>query len=61
LDSTPHYSNLKKKWSFTSGEEHRLKVFENKELRRLFGPRRNEIIEGWRKLLNKLHISDYLP
>jgi hypothetical protein len=26
------------------------KVFENRELRRIFGPKRDEIIGGWRKL-----------
>jgi hypothetical protein len=32
-------------------EEHRLKVFENRELRRIFGPKRQE--DGsWRKLHN---------
>jgi hypothetical protein len=28
-------------------------VFENKVLRRIFGPRRDEVIEGWRKLHNE--------
>jgi hypothetical protein len=38
-------------WSFTSGEEHRLRVFENRVLRRIFGPKREE--DGsWRKLHN---------
>jgi hypothetical protein len=27
-------------WSFTLGEEHRLRVFENRVLRKIFGPRR---------------------
>jgi hypothetical protein len=37
------------------GEEHRLRVFESRELRRIFGPRREE--DGsWRKLHNdELH------
>jgi hypothetical protein len=30
-------------------EEHRLRVFENKLLRRIFGPKRDEIVGGWRK------------
>jgi hypothetical protein len=34
-------------------EEHSLKVFENRVLRRIFGPRRDEIIGGWRKLHNE--------
>jgi hypothetical protein len=29
-------------WSLTLGEEHRLRVFENRVLRRIFGPKRNE-------------------
>jgi hypothetical protein len=35
-------------------EEHRLRVFENRVLRRIFGPKREE--DGsWRKLHNELH------
>jgi hypothetical protein len=37
-------------WSLTLREEHRLKVFENMVLRRTFGPKRDEVTEGWRKL-----------
>jgi hypothetical protein len=42
-------------WTLTSREEHRLKVFENRVWRRIFGPKRVE--EGsWRKLHNdELH------
>jgi hypothetical protein len=41
-------------WSLTSREEHRLRVFENRMLRRIFGPKREE--DGsWRKLHNELH------
>jgi hypothetical protein len=36
-------------WSLTLKEEHRLKVFENKVLRRIFGPKRDDVIGGWRK------------
>jgi hypothetical protein len=32
-------------------EEHRLRVFENRVLRRISEPKRIEIIEGWRKIL----------
>jgi hypothetical protein len=35
-------------WSLTLREEHRLGVFENRVLRRIFGPRRNKVIGGWR-------------
>jgi hypothetical protein len=31
-------------------EEHRLKVFENRVLRRICGPKRDEVTEEWRKL-----------
>jgi hypothetical protein len=33
-------------------EEHRLPVFENRVLRRIFGPKRDEVTGGLRKLLN---------
>jgi hypothetical protein len=38
-------------WSLTLGEEHRLRVFENRVLRRIFGPKRDED-RSWRKLHN---------
>jgi hypothetical protein len=42
-------------WPLTLREEHRLRVFENKVLRRIFGPKREED-ESWRKLRNnELH------
>jgi hypothetical protein len=34
-------------------EERRLKVFENRVLRRIFGPKREEVRGMWRKLQNK--------
>jgi hypothetical protein len=37
-------------WSLTLREEHRLRVFENKVLRRMFGPKSDEVTGGWRKL-----------
>jgi hypothetical protein len=36
--------------SVTLREEHRLRVFENRVLRRMFGPERAEVIGGWQKL-----------
>jgi hypothetical protein len=39
-------------WSLTLREEHRLRVFENRVLRRIFGPKRDEVTGGWRKLHN---------
>jgi hypothetical protein len=48
-------------WSLTLREEHRLRVFENRVLRRIFGPNRDEVTEEWRKLhngeLHNLYIS----
>jgi hypothetical protein len=37
-------------WSLTLREEHRLGVFENRVLRRIFGPKRDEVTGDWRKL-----------
>jgi hypothetical protein len=34
-------------------EEHRLRVFENRVMRRIVGPKRNEVTGGWRKLHNE--------
>jgi len=40
-------------WSLTLREERRLRVFENRVLRRIFGPKRDEGIGEWRKLHNE--------
>jgi hypothetical protein len=40
-------------WSLTLREEHRLRVFEKRVLRRIFGPKRNEVTGDWRKLHNE--------
>jgi hypothetical protein len=37
-------------WSLTLREEHRKRVFENRVLRRILGPKREEVTGGWRKL-----------
>ena len=43
-------------WSLKLREEHTLRVFENKVLRKIFGAKRDEIIGEWRKLHNaELH------
>jgi len=39
-------------WSLTLREECRLRVFENRVLRRIFRPNRDELTGEWRKLLN---------
>jgi hypothetical protein len=41
----------------TLRERHRLKVFENRVLRRIFGPKRDEMVGGWRTLLNEGFIT----
>ena len=37
-------------WSLTLREERRLRVYENRVLRRVFGPKRDEVTGEWRKL-----------
>jgi hypothetical protein len=39
--------------SLTVREEHRLRVSENRVLRRTFGPKREEVVGGWRRLHNE--------
>ena len=40
-------------WSLTLREEHRLKVFDNRVLRKVFGRKRDEVTGEWRKLHNE--------
>ena len=40
-------------WSLTLREERKLRVFENMELRRIFGPRRDEVTGEWRRVHNE--------
>jgi hypothetical protein len=40
-------------WSLTIREEHKLRVFENRVLRRIFGPKRDGVTGGWRKRHNE--------
>jgi transposase InsO family protein len=48
-------------WPLTLREEHRLSLFENRALMRMFGPKINEVIAGWRELhseeLHNLYFS----
>jgi len=48
-------------WSLTLREERKLRVFENRVLRRIFGPKEDEVTGEWRKLhneeLNNLYFS----
>jgi hypothetical protein len=47
-------------WSLTLREEHRLRVFENWVLRRIFGPKRDEVTGERRKLHNEeIHICSH--
>jgi hypothetical protein len=49
-------------WSLTLREEHRLRVFENKVLRLIFGLKSDEVTGKWRKLLKEeLHDLYSLP
>ena len=51
-------------WSLTLREERRLRGFENRVLRRIFGPKRDEVVREWRKLhneeLNGLYCSTHI-
>jgi hypothetical protein len=40
-------------WSLTVREEHKLSVFENRVFRRIFGPKKDGVTGGWRKLHNE--------
>ena len=40
-------------WSLTRREERKLRVFENTVLRKIFGPRRDEVTGEWRRLHNE--------
>jgi hypothetical protein len=46
-------------WSLTSRNEYRLRVFENRVLRRIFGPKRDEVTGEWRRLHNKELYAPY--
>jgi hypothetical protein len=49
-------------WSLTVREEHKLRVFENRVLRRIFGPKRDGVTGGRRKLYNvELHNLNSSP
>jgi hypothetical protein len=51
-------------WSFTLWENSKLRVFENRVLRTVFGPKRDEVIKCWRKMHNEenhnLYSSPYI-
>jgi hypothetical protein len=45
--------NGRETWSLTVREEHRLRAFENRVLRRIFGPKRDEVTGERRKVHNE--------
>jgi hypothetical protein len=49
---------------FLTLNEHRLRVFENRVLRRIFGPKREAVVGGWRRLHNvelyKVYTSSHI-
>jgi hypothetical protein len=47
-------------WSLKLKEEHRLRVFENRVLSRIFGPKRDEVTGEWRRLHNE-ELNDLYP
>jgi hypothetical protein len=47
-------------WSLTLREEHGLRVFENRVLRRIFGPKRDEETGDWSKLYNE-ELNNFNP
>jgi hypothetical protein len=46
-------------WSLTLREKFRLRFFEDKMLRKIFGPRRNEVTGEWRRLHNEELLALY--
>jgi hypothetical protein len=49
-------------WSVTLREERRLRVFDNRLLRRIFGPKRDEVTGKWKKFHNEeLHTFVLFP
>ena len=49
-------------WSLTFRDEHRLRVFENTVLRKIFGAKKDKITGEWKKLHNvELHALYYSP
>jgi hypothetical protein len=49
-------------WSLTLREENRVRVFKNRQLRKIFGPKSDEVRGEWRKLHNEeLHILYSYP
>ena len=61
-NETPLSQTFELHWPLTFREEHRLRVFENKVHRKIFGAKRDEITGEWRKLQNdELHALHSSP
>jgi hypothetical protein len=46
-------------WSLILNKEYRLSVLENRVLRKIFGPKREEVAGGWRRLHNEEPLNLY--
>jgi hypothetical protein len=46
-------TQISRTWSLTLGEEYRLRVFENRVLRGILGPKRDGVTGEWRRLHNE--------
>jgi hypothetical protein len=44
-------------WSLTLREEHRLRVFEKRLIRKIFGPKRDEVTGGWENCIMRSFIT----
>jgi hypothetical protein len=53
VNIVPHYCDIRMERNVHKCEEHRLRVFENRVLRRILGPKRDEVTGGWRTLHNE--------
>ena len=60
MAATKNFCVVKVKALLTLREERRLRVFQNRVLRRLFGPKRDEVTGEWRKLHNE-ELNDLYP
>ena len=48
-------------WSLTLREEHRLRILENRVLREIFGPMKDEVAGKWQRLYNEELYDLYIP
>jgi hypothetical protein len=45
-------------WPLTLWDEHRLKVFHNRVMRKISGSKKDEIIGGWEKITQRVAVAD---